>query len=221
MLLLSPRFAVCLWLLAAVCDAGRNKKVRLADVSTLTLSSAKQTQTKLPQLLCDYGCNAKKGAVVNQAQCKSQGLDDMGDVQWECDALMPKGCRFVETEVKCEMVDDDHIVPGSCLLQYALECDRVHASSREETELRQSIVRQKTKMQQATATEANRIKTQAAQDNCELVRKQWVKTLPSHLVVLEGTACVRSVVWLRAVCREMRVVLVRPSRDPAGSCNVC
>ena len=164
-----PPLLACLLLVLAASpsQARRKSKIKLSEVTTLTLSSTKMTHsTEMPQLQCTSGCTYS----INQAQCKNAGLDDMGDVNWECEALMPKGCKFVTTEVKCKYVDDDYIVPGSCLMVYSLECDRVDDGADEERELRSSIVTQKKNQQRATADEVERIRVQAEADRCELAQ---------------------------------------------------
>lgn len=79
------------------------KGVRLDDVQTLTLHKAQSTTSRraqpTPQLTCLGGpCEFEPETV----QCENVGSDGM-EVQWKCEADLPKDIKFAGTQVTCEV----------------------------------------------------------------------------------------------------------------------
>ncbi|XP_071510963.1 store-operated calcium entry-associated regulatory factor-like [Diadema antillarum] len=106
---------------------GKSDRVRLEDVSVLTLHNGKMTAARrsspVPQLKCvggTAGCHEFTPQVV---QCYNRGSDGY-DVQWECKTDMDNAYRFGQIEVTCEgysSPDDDYVLKGSCGLEYTLD----------------------------------------------------------------------------------------------------
>ncbi|KAL3995357.1 hypothetical protein ACH3XW_25485 [Acanthocheilonema viteae] len=101
-------------------------KVRLADITTLTLYRDKYTTGRrsapIPQIQC-VGGSAKGKFEPRVVQCYNKGYDGI-DVQWECKAEMSDQYEFGEIRISCEgydYADDPYILRGSCGLKYKLE----------------------------------------------------------------------------------------------------
>ncbi|KAG2185261.1 hypothetical protein INT44_002051, partial [Umbelopsis vinacea] len=101
------------------------KKVRLRDLTAITLHANKKTSARrsspIPQLECIGGdaCADFKPRVV---QCSNAGFDGY-DVQWTCTADLPSNIEFGDIEVSCEGYDfpeDPFILVNSCGLEYSL-----------------------------------------------------------------------------------------------------
>lgn len=79
------------------------KGVRLDDVQALTLHRGKTTTSKraqaTPQLTCLGGPCEYEPDTVN---CENVGSDGM-EVQWKCEAELPKDIKFAGTQVTCEV----------------------------------------------------------------------------------------------------------------------
>eukprot|EP00899_Mesostigma_viride_P021604 jgi/Mesvir1/29445/Mv23024-RA.2 len=63
---------------------------------------------------------------LNAVQCRNVGSDGR-DIQWKCEADLPRHLRFAKTEVTCEgysYPDDPDILEGSCGLEYSLKRDK-------------------------------------------------------------------------------------------------
>lgn len=109
------------------CWGNKPEKVKLKDVSVLTLLADRMTSGRrssaVPQLRCvggSAGCHAFRPRIV---QCYNRGYDGQ-DVQWECKTDMDNSYRFGEIQVSCEGYDypeDDYILKGSCGLEYTLD----------------------------------------------------------------------------------------------------
>ncbi|GAQ81016.1 hypothetical protein KFL_000680330 [Klebsormidium nitens] len=99
------------------------KGVRLDDVQALTLQRGKTTTSRraqsTPQLTCLGGpCEFEPETV----HCENVGSDGM-EVQWKCEADLPKDIKFAGTQVTCEGYahpDDERVLEGSCALEYSL-----------------------------------------------------------------------------------------------------
>lgn len=103
-----------------------NEKVRLADISAITLRKGEYTTGRrsapVPQLQC-VGGSAKGRFEPRVVQCYNRGFDG-NDVQWECKAEMSDHYEFGKIQVSCEgfsYPDDPFILKGSCGLEYELE----------------------------------------------------------------------------------------------------
>lgn len=133
MVLYSIRF-VLTWMVIIILGAevhgafgfGKSESVILEDVSVLTLHHGKMTagrrSSPVPQLKC-IGGSAAKAFTPQVVQCYNRGSDGY-DVQWECKSDMDNAYRFGQIEVTCEgynYADDDHVLRGSCGLEYTLE----------------------------------------------------------------------------------------------------
>uniref|UniRef100_A0AAF5RWC3 Store-operated calcium entry-associated regulatory factor n=1 Tax=Wuchereria bancrofti TaxID=6293 RepID=A0AAF5RWC3_WUCBA len=101
-------------------------KVRLVDVTTLTLYRDKYTtgrrSSPIPQIQC-VGGSANGKFEPRVVQCYNRGYDGV-DVQWECKAEMGDQYEFGEIRISCEGYDyagDPYILRGSCGLKYNLE----------------------------------------------------------------------------------------------------
>ncbi|CAO3660213.1 unnamed protein product [Umbelopsis vinacea] len=101
------------------------KKVRLRDLTAITLHANKKTNARrsspIPQLECIGGdaCGDFKPRVV---QCQNAGFDGY-DVQWTCTSELPSNIEFGDIEVSCEGFDfpeDPYILVNSCGLEYTL-----------------------------------------------------------------------------------------------------
>ncbi|VDK82099.1 unnamed protein product [Litomosoides sigmodontis] len=109
-------------------------KVRLTDVSTLTLYRDKYTtgrrSSPVPQIQC-IGGSAKGKFEPRVVQCYNRGYDG-DDVQWECKAEMSDQYEFGEIRISCEgyeYANDPYILRGSCGLKYKLEYSREGGSN--------------------------------------------------------------------------------------------
>jgi hypothetical protein len=124
------RFGALLLVLVIVCcwssaDAWSQKGVRLTDIQVLTLHSDRKTKGSKPidQLRCVGGSAASSRFYPDVVQCVNVGTDGV-DVQWKCEADMPKQIKFGRLEVSCEGLthpNDPYVVKGSCGLEYTLE----------------------------------------------------------------------------------------------------
>ncbi|GAB6022114.1 hypothetical protein CHUAL_006257 [Chamberlinius hualienensis] len=109
------------------CWGSKHEKVKLKDVSVLTLYADRMTSGRrsspVSQLKCvggSAGCHAFRPQVV---QCYNRGSDGQ-DIQWECKTDMDNAYRFGKIEVSCEgydYSDDEYILKGSCGLEYTLD----------------------------------------------------------------------------------------------------
>lgn len=114
-------------LLVTLVSAHRAK--HLGDIKTLTLHRGRMTATQrgspIRQLEC-VGGNACGRFEPEVMQCYNQGADDRGEVQWKCQAEMPKAYRLGATTVSCEgftSPDDDFVLEGSCGVEYTLHTE--------------------------------------------------------------------------------------------------
>lgn len=110
----------------AVSVAVGQTPVLLKDVQTLTFNlgdlSAGRRAPPQPKLTCEYSPNPALNPT--SFQCYNKGVNDMGDVQWECkpNNLDPT-LRVYKTNVNCEgfnYPNDPYILAGSCILTYSL-----------------------------------------------------------------------------------------------------
>jgi len=105
-------------------DAGKDR-VLLKEVNSLNFKKGKKTKARrgygIPQLRCISGpCQIS----VDSVQCKNVGVDDRGEIQWQCHAELPKGVSFSSVNVNCEGYfnsQDDAVLKGSCGLEYSLK----------------------------------------------------------------------------------------------------
>lgn len=121
-------FLVCLSS-AVLADWGSDR-VRLTDVSTITLYQGRMTQGRrsapVPQLKCIGGTAGCKAFVPKVVQCYNKGSDGF-DVHWRCDTDMDNAYRFGHITVSCEgysYPDDPYILRGSCGLEYTIDLTR-------------------------------------------------------------------------------------------------
>ena len=107
-------------------ESSKNRvpRVLLSDVSAITLSKGKMTNSRrvaaIPQLKCVSGACGEYEP--HSVLCQNVGSDGF-DVQWKCSADLPGGMKLANTEVVCEgydSPDDEYILRGSCGLEYAL-----------------------------------------------------------------------------------------------------
>lgn len=64
--------------------------------------------------------------------------------------------------------DDDFIVPGSCAVEYSLECKRMGEAQAETAALRDKVQARREEQHQMMLSEVQRIQTQEVRDQCEL-----------------------------------------------------
>jgi hypothetical protein len=101
--------------------------VLLSNIKTLTLHGSRQTTSRrspaVPQLDC-VGGNAKGLHDVDVMRCTNAGSDyGPEDVQWTCQASLPKEFKLGSTEVVCEgyeSSEDPYVLKGSCGVEYRL-----------------------------------------------------------------------------------------------------
>ncbi|KAI8579887.1 hypothetical protein K450DRAFT_239560 [Umbelopsis ramanniana AG] len=121
--------AALLALMVALAAADRSgqaaKKVRLRDLTAITLHANKKTSARrsspIPQLEC-IGGDACADFQPRVVQCSNAGFDGY-DVQWSCTAELPSNIEFGDIEVSCEGYDfpeDPFILVNSCGLEYSL-----------------------------------------------------------------------------------------------------
>lgn len=103
------------------------EKVKLTDISTLTLYQGKMTtgrrSSPVPQLHCIGGTAGCAAFVPQVVQCYNRGTDGY-DVQWECKTDMDNAFRFGRVDVLCEgydYPDDPYVLKGSCGMEYTLD----------------------------------------------------------------------------------------------------
>nr|ACF75517.1 7 transmembrane protein 66 [Philodina roseola] len=109
-----------------VYGGNQNRRVLLSDVQTLTLHKGEKTNARrvsaVPQLKC-VGGRARGAFEPDVVQCYNRGQGSY-DIEWECNAEMPKEFKFGKLSVSCEgfdYPDDPYILAGSCGLEYNLE----------------------------------------------------------------------------------------------------
>jgi len=115
-------------LLPGAAQAGQPERVRLSQVSALSLYAGKTTEARrsapIPQMSCVGGpCRDANPDVI---QCRNVGSDGY-DQQWECQANLPDGISFGTTTVSCEGFEypnDPYILKGSCGVEYTLRGKR-------------------------------------------------------------------------------------------------
>uniref|UniRef100_A0A915CBF9 Store-operated calcium entry-associated regulatory factor n=1 Tax=Parascaris univalens TaxID=6257 RepID=A0A915CBF9_PARUN len=119
-------YDVLLCLLLFIGSVVSDDRVRLTDVSTLTLVKGQYTTGRrsapVLQLQC-IGGSAKGRYEPRVVQCYNRGYDGV-DVQWECKAEMRNEYVFGKIEVSCEGYNypgDPFILKGSCGLKYELD----------------------------------------------------------------------------------------------------
>lgn len=118
-------FLFLLLLLGAV--VGSSDRVHMSQVKTITLTAGRQTNSRrvspVPQLECvGANCDAPKASHPQLMQCTAMGSDGR-DMQWKCTADVAVGYKLGRTDVSCEgyeNADDEHVLVGSCGVQYDL-----------------------------------------------------------------------------------------------------
>jgi hypothetical protein len=102
-----------------------NDKVLLQNVQVLTFQKGRMTTGRrsppVQQLLCT-NCHGKNRDAVTSIQCRNVGFDGY-DVNWKCEAVMPKQWVLGETSVSCEgysYAGDPYVLVGSCGVEYEL-----------------------------------------------------------------------------------------------------
>lgn len=183
-------FAIRIMPLLLMAASARNK-VQIDRIGVLTFQAGEMTTSNrgapVSKLQCTGGCFGD----VKQARCKNDGTDDYGEVNWRCTASVPKGCKFLETTVSCENYsanDDGWIVPGSCALIYALQCERLNAAGEEEQKLKSIVAQKRAQQQEMMLDEVLRIKTQAARDDCKLAIAGAIYPLNYEVEVMKNGA---------------------------------
>lgn len=115
-------------LLIATLVLASSDSVLMRDIQALTLKENEWTsfrRTKaLPQLKCIGGdAQGQSNFFPKVVQCKNQGQDDRGIVQWKCDAELDERVRLGKVTVSCEGYSrpgDAYVLRGSCGLEYEL-----------------------------------------------------------------------------------------------------
>ncbi|CAD6197554.1 unnamed protein product [Caenorhabditis auriculariae] len=120
------RIFYSLFLLFILFYTGECTKVKLTDISAITLHHGRMTEGRrsapVPQLKC-VGGTAKGAFLPKVVQCVNQGYDGL-DVQWRCDADLPHDMEFGRISVSCEgynYPEDPYVLKGSCGLEYELD----------------------------------------------------------------------------------------------------
>lgn len=115
------------------------RRVYIGQVEAITLQRGQMTTARrvsaVPQLKCVGGSASRytwyRPKVV---QCKAQGFDSSGSMQWRCEADMDNRYRFGKITVVCEGWDhptDRYILEGSCGLEYELDYNELESSDRQ------------------------------------------------------------------------------------------
>ncbi|KAH9999174.1 hypothetical protein BJV74DRAFT_767434 [Russula compacta] len=102
-----------------------SRRVKLADIPSLTLYSDKPTLSRrgqpIPQLVCQgKPCNLFTPDVIRCVNLGGQGTD----VDWKCETDLPDSLRLGRVQVSCEGWSgpgDSYILKGSCSLEYRLQ----------------------------------------------------------------------------------------------------
>lgn len=125
-MLLIQLLTIFIALLFGGASASKKDRIKLKDVTTLTLYHGQWTTGRrtrpVPQLQC-IGGTAMCKFLPKTVQCYNRGSDGV-DVQWECKADIPSNMRFNKIEVTCEGYDypeDDYVLTGSCGLEYSID----------------------------------------------------------------------------------------------------
>ncbi|KAM0750007.1 DUF1183-domain-containing protein [Meredithblackwellia eburnea MCA 4105] len=103
----------------------RSQRIPMTSITALTLRAGQKTTSRrlspVPQLQCKgSACRKFQPDVV---QCVPVGSSGGADVEWSCQAELPRGIRFGNLEVGCEGWDDSsdpYVLKGSCGLTYNL-----------------------------------------------------------------------------------------------------
>lgn len=97
----------------------------LPNVNALTFNKGEMTTYRrthpVPALKCRNGLDKYGPSVV---RCYNRGVDDTGNVAWECEAQLGSRYKLGKTKVSCEGfadASDPWILSGSCGLEYDLE----------------------------------------------------------------------------------------------------
>ena len=105
---------------------GVQAQTLLSGVEHLTMVNGQMTtgnrSSPVPQIKCVGGSTGCLDVPVTM-ECKNIGYDGK-DVMWECTGDLDVGYKFGRTDVFCEgyeFPDDDHILNGSCGVEYTLE----------------------------------------------------------------------------------------------------
>lgn len=104
------------------------QRIHIRQVESITLHRNQMTTGRrvspVAQLKCVGGSAYGVSYRPKVAQCKTQGLDAAGNMQWRCEADMDNRYRFGKITVVCEGWDypnDKYILAGSCGLEYDLD----------------------------------------------------------------------------------------------------
>ncbi|KAH8552945.1 transmembrane protein 66-like protein [Umbelopsis sp. PMI_123] len=122
---LTALLALMVALVAADRSGQAPRKVKLRDLTAITLHANRKTSARrsaaIPQLEC-IGGDACADFQPRVVQCRNVGFDGY-DVQWSCTAELPSNIEFGDIEVSCEgydFPDDPFILVNSCGLEYSL-----------------------------------------------------------------------------------------------------
>jgi len=175
-------YTICIAAAALPCAVGI-EKVRLGSIGVQTFHANAWCKTGkaaqggvamglVPQLQCAGEFCSRYESRIASVQCENKGTDSEGHVNWKCTGSMPKGCKFGRTTISCEAYkgdsDGDFIHPGSCGLQYSLDCSRLDAAGFEEQNLRAKVAATRGQQQELTQRRLNEIANQAERDKCGL-----------------------------------------------------
>lgn len=103
----------------------QNVKILIFEKNKLSTS---RRSAPVHQLNCVKGCGTYEPSKVVCHNAGSNGID----VQWKCEASLPKQLKLGKVEVNCEGYDspiDKHILAGSCGLEYELEYNETFYST--------------------------------------------------------------------------------------------
>ncbi|KAH9034416.1 hypothetical protein EDB84DRAFT_1486961 [Lactarius hengduanensis] len=100
-------------------------RIKLADISALTLYQDEYTSSKrgksIPQLVCKgKPCKSFTPDVVRCVNLGGEGTD----VDWKCETNLPESLLLGRVQVSCEGWSgpgDSHVLKGSCSLEYRLQ----------------------------------------------------------------------------------------------------
>lgn len=118
--------------------AAAQAPVLLKEIQTLTFNMGEMSTGRRnppsPKLTCEFSPNPSLNPT--SFQCYNRGINDMGNVQWECKPNnLDNSLKIVKTNVNCEgynYPEDPYILAGSCILTYSLAYNNVQQQQQQQ-----------------------------------------------------------------------------------------
>jgi len=100
-------------------------RIKLADLSALTLYQGESTSSRRGQSIPQLVCKGKPCKLFTPDVIRCVNLGGEGtDVDWKCEADLPESLRLGRVQVSCEGWSgpgDSYVLKGSCSLEYRLQ----------------------------------------------------------------------------------------------------